>query len=89
MPQFAPARRPDRGERQEIALAIAVGELGLDDLREENLGCGAFRRRPVDLAMSQHAQRCNTLILCRKPPLARQEGRDHIAFELRQIVPTK
>ena len=46
----------------------------------------ALLRRAGDLAIRQQPSRFHPPVLSAEPALARQEGGDHVAFELRQVM---
>ncbi len=88
---LAAGRSPYRRERQHIDLRLVAGQLRLHDLDQEAFRrtAAGFRHRRGELAIGQHPGRLEFAILGRKPALPRQKARDHVAFELRQIVPAE
>ena len=87
LPQFAAGRRPYCAQGQEIALSVAAGQLRLDDtVQEAGRVAVALLRRAGDLAIRQQPSRLHPPVLSAEPALARQEGGDHVAFELRQVM---
>ncbi len=91
LPLFTPGGRPYRRGRQRVALALAVSQCRLDHLQQvtARLGVGCVRRRKaISPSGSTPADRMRWS-LAREPALARQKARDHVALELRLVVPGK
>ena len=89
LPQLAARRSPHGSERQQIQLRLVIRELRLNDGDQiaARVAAAVFRRRRGDLAIGQQPCRFELPVLCREPALPRQKARDHVAFELRQVVP--
>src|ERR1700719_651692 len=87
--RFGIGGRPDGGQWQEITLPLAPCQLRLHHPGHERFG-----RLPVfgwsgNFATRQHRSGLDSLVLGPEPALPRQESRDCITFELRQIVLTE
>src|SRR5207248_1060130 len=81
--------RPDGGQRQEITLPLATCELRLHDPSHKRFGRLPVFRWSGNFAAGQHRGRLDLLVLGSEPALPRQESRDCITLELRQVVLTK
>src|SRR5947208_3017004 len=85
----AQARRPNCGERQEIARTSAGGELRLDHRCQKRFRARSILELVDDLAMRPHRGPLDPLVLLAEPALPRQKGWDRLVLELRLSVLTE